>query len=106
MMRMNSRRFDRFPHNEAIRVCWHDRLGQVKYTNAKCINISEAGISVEVAEPIELQSYVSLKSDKLKLAGTAAVRYCRRNAGKYIIGMEFSAGLKCMNAAAALTPVA
>lgn len=105
-MRMNSRRFVRFSNNESIRVCWRDRLDQVKYSNAKCIDVSEQGISVELVEPVEVNSYVSLKSDKLKLAGTAAVRYCRRKAGKYIIGLEFSGGLKYSDAPVSLTPVA
>src|SRR4051794_18903307 len=104
-MRMNTRRFDRFASTEWIRVSWRDRFGQVKYAKAKCIDVSQHGISVELVEPVELQSYVSLQSDKLKLAGTAAVRHCERKAGKYIIGMEFSAGMKWSDAAVSVTPV-
>jgi hypothetical protein len=105
-MRVNTRRFHRFPYNDLVRVSWQDRLGQVKYANAKCLDVSEQGISVELVEPVELRSYVSLRSDKLKLAGTAAVRYCQRKAGKYMIGLEFSAGLKCSTGTLATTTVA
>lgn len=94
---MNTRRHRRVRCREAIRLSWRDPRGDVKYANAKCLDVSEQGISVELVEPVEVRSYVSLQSEKLKLAGTAAVRYCRRYAGKYLVGLEFSAGMRCGN---------
>jgi len=94
-MRVNTRHFERFRCDEMICVSWEDPLGQVKYSSAKCLGVSERGISLELVEPVEPRSYVSVKSEKLKLAGTAAVRFCKRKAGKYNVGLEFTAGLKC-----------
>jgi hypothetical protein len=93
--RINTRRQLRVHCRETVRLAWRDPRGDVKYASAKCLNVSERGISVELVEPVEVRSYVNLQSEKLKLTGTAAVRYCRRNAGKYLVGLEFSAGLRC-----------
>lgn len=95
MARINTRREGRLSCQDRIRICWRDPRGDVRYATAKCLNISERGISVELVEAVEVCSYVSLQSEKLDLAGTAAVRYCRRKAGKYLVGLEFSAGLRC-----------
>lgn len=104
-MRPNSRRSQRFSYGERVRLSWHDSQGQVKYAHAKCLDVSDSGMAIELLEPVEVRSYVSLKADALKLAGSAAVRYCRRYAGKYFIGLEFSAGLRCTNLPAELVPV-
>ena len=47
-----------------------------------------------MGEPLEKQTYVTLQSPGLGLHGTASVRTCARKGMKYIVGLEFSAGLK------------
>jgi hypothetical protein len=69
----------------------------MKYAVAKCLDVSEHGIAIEVVEPVIVRSFVTLRSEHLKLAGRAGVRYCRRSGGKYLVGLEFAAGLKCID---------
>jgi hypothetical protein len=52
------------------------------------------GMRIEVPEPLEKQAYVTLRSNALSLHGRASVRSCTRQGTKYLVGLEFSGGLK------------
>ena len=73
---------------------WKDRDGGDKYANARMLDISELGMRIEVPEPLQERSYVTLRCDKLKLNGRASVRSCLRKGIKYLVGLEFSVGMK------------
>ena len=73
---------------------WKDRSGQEKFAKARSLDISERGMRIEVPEPLEKQAYVTLRSSALSLQGTASVRSCTRLGAKYLVGLEFSGGLK------------
>jgi hypothetical protein len=92
--RPDSRKKARHPCSEEVRISWEDRLGDTKFARARCLDVSEHGLALQLVEPIQVCSYVNIRADKLKLAGRAAVRYCRRVGGKFFVGLEFSAGLK------------
>ena len=49
---------------------------------------------VEVPEQIEKQTYVTVLCAALGLHGRASVRNCSRKGMKFIVGLEFSAGLE------------
>ncbi len=89
-----TRRNERIPAEELVEVTWKDRAGQEKFAKARTLDISESGMRVEMPEALDKQTYVALRSNSLSLHGTASVRSCTRQATKYLIGLEFSGGLK------------
>jgi PilZ domain len=88
------RRHQRTAKSAPVQIIWKDRQGEDKFVNGRILDVSEAGIRVEVSDPLEKQTYVTLQSPSLGLHGSASVRTCARKGMKYIIGLEFSAGLK------------
>lgn len=94
MTSRGTRRHDRTEHAEIVQVMWKDRDGGDKFANARTLNISPVGMCIEVPEPLQERSYVTLRCDKLKLNGRASVRSCQRKGTRYLIGLEFSIGMK------------
>jgi len=88
------RRDERKSATEMVELTWKDRSGQEKFAKARSLDISELGMRIEVPEPLEKQAYVTLRSDALSLHGRASVRSCTRQGTKYLVGLEFSGGLK------------
>jgi len=88
------RRDERKPAAELVEVTWKDRYGQEKFAKARSMDISELGMRIEVPEPLEKQAYVTLRSNALALHGSASVRSCTRKGTKYLVGLEFSGGLR------------
>ncbi len=62
--------------------------------DARVLNISECGIAIELPEAAQLLSRVKLQSEKHGLLGQGAVRHCRRVGTKYVVGIEFTDGLR------------
>ena len=94
MTSRGTRRHDRTEYAEIVQVMWKDRDGGDKFTNARTLNISEVGMRIEVPEPLQERSYVTLRCDKLKLNGRASVRTCHRKGTRYLVGLEFAVGMK------------
>ncbi len=90
----NLRRHDRFETRSIIQLVWKDQLGNEKFTKARTLDVSESGLRVEVPERIPERSYVTFRVDELSLHGTASVRSCHCKGLKYIVGLEFSTGMK------------
>ncbi|HTB17253.1 MAG TPA: PilZ domain-containing protein [Bryobacteraceae bacterium] len=88
------RRHARAEKSSPVQMVWKDRAGVDRYVNGKSLDISPAGMRVEVSEPIEKQTYVTLHSVALALQGSASVRTCTRKGMKYVVGLEFSGGLQ------------
>ena len=88
------RRDARIPAEELVEITWKDRFGQEKFAKARTLNVSEMGMRVEMPEPLDRLAYVTFRSSALALHGTASVRSCTRQAAKYLVGLEFSGGLK------------
>src|SRR5579864_7140267 len=88
------RRHERTDRVEMVQVMWKDRDGGDKFANARTLDISEDGMCIEMPEPLDERSHVSFRCDKLKLHGQASVRTCQRNRNRYLVGLEFSIGMK------------
>jgi hypothetical protein len=88
------RRHERAEKSSPIQIVWQDRTGADKFVNGKSLDISPSGMRVEVSEQIDKQTYVTVQCAALGVHGTASVRTCTRRGMKYILGLEFSAGLK------------
>ena len=54
----------------------------------------KSGMRVEVPERIPERSYITFRADELSLHGTGSVRSCQANGLKFIVGLEFSTGMK------------
>ena len=88
------RRHLRSTRSAPVQIVWKNRQGLDGFLNGRIIDVSEAGMRVEVSDPLEKQTYVTLQAAGLGLHGSASVRTCTRKGMKYIVGLEFSAGLK------------
>src|SRR5437667_10755908 len=78
-----------------LRVIWLDAKGDPKMEKlARPIDVSEAGMAVELPEAALLLSRIRLESDKGELLGQGKVRYCRPEGTKYIVGVEFTDSLR------------
>ena len=85
----------RTPAPMSVRVVWQDKLGRDKFATVRSVDISNLGIRIEMPEPIEARSIVTLQSQQLGLHGSGSVRHCaRKGGGKYVIGLEFVGGLR------------
>ncbi len=102
MVTKNLRRNERIPSRERVAIRWDDLIGQPKFMLGNCLNISTDGLSVRIDQPIAVRTYVTVRSEKLKLAGTATVKYCIRRNAWYQIGLEFTPD-RVFNNAPALT---
>ena len=102
MVTKNLRRKERIPSRERVAIGWDDLIGQPRFMFANCQNISTDGLSVRIDQPIAVRTYVTIRSEKLKLAGTATVKHCIRRNSWYHVGLEFTPG-RVFNNAPALT---
>jgi len=88
------RRHTRSAKSAPVQVGWKDRQGADNVIRGTIIDVSESGIRIELPEPLDKQTYVTLQSPSLGLHGSASVRTCTRKGVKYVVGLELSAGLK------------
>jgi hypothetical protein len=94
MSRLTGRKHDRSRAVATVMVLWEDAAGREKFANARSFDISETGLCVELPEGVPLRSFVTLRADHFGIQGRAQVRHCSRKGVKYLIGLEFSAGLR------------
>ena len=88
------RRHSRAEKSSPIQLIWKDRSGVDKYVSGRSLDISPSGMRIEISEPIEKQTYVTMQCAGLALQGSASVRSCTRKGVKYVVGLEFSGGLQ------------
>lgn len=95
LKRKDTRRHRRYAvENSSLRVSWLDGKSQLKMAQVKVLNVSEGGMALEMPEAPMTGSMIRFQSEKHKLVGSGALRHCRRVGSKFIIGIEFSDGLK------------
>jgi len=96
LKRKDLRRSRRYAvEGETMRVSWLGLNGELKVVHqARVLNISEEGMAFELPEPAQLVTRVKLQSEKHKLLGEGTVRHCQRVGSKYVVGVEFSDGLR------------
>lgn len=63
-----------------------------RLVNARLMNVSKKGVQIQLEEQLATHTYVSCNDRKLGISGTGSVRYCNFSKGKYLAGLEFSAG--------------
>ena len=100
MVTKNLRRNERISSRERVAIGWEDLTGHPRFMSGNSLNISTDGLSVRVDEPIAVRTYVTLRSEKLRLTGTATVKYCIRLNSWYQIGLEFTPDMVFNNAPA------
>ena len=88
------RRHVRDEKSSPVQIAWQDRSGADRFVNGRSLDISPAGMRVELSEPLDKRTYVTVQCLALALHGTASVRSCTRKGMKYIVGLEFSSGLQ------------
>ena len=96
LKRKDLRRSRRYAVNgDTLRVSWLGLNGELKVVQqARVLNVSEEGMAFELPEPAQLVTRVKLQSEKHKLLGEGTVRHCQRVGSKYVVGVEFSDGLR------------
>src|SRR4029453_12958517 len=93
--RKDLRHFRRYLVDAGIlQVSWLDVTGKMKMTRTRALNISSTGIALELPEAAMPLSMVRFQSDKYKVRGAGAVRHCHRKGNKFIVGLEFTDGLR------------
>jgi hypothetical protein len=90
MLRKDIRRDERIPCTLPVRLSWVESNGTAGYARGKCRDISPDGLRVEISETIPTQTQVSLRVEKVDVAGSARVRYFRRGPARNVIGLELS----------------
>jgi hypothetical protein len=103
----NARKQERTPSDALVTIRWSSASGQTRFARGKILDCSEKGVRIEVIEPIETRSYVTLDAPELDRAGWAgwgSVRYCVLRRAKYILGVELSAGAHWNRTASAVAP--
>jgi len=85
---MDRRREPRVPVTSDFDLHWQDRDASRKSTRAKGIEISEHGVSVRSAKPIERNSVIQIRGCQIQMEGKATVKYCSKRGLSYVIGLE------------------
>ena len=95
LKRKEMRRHRRYAVDSGIlQVSFLDSSGKLKMARTKALNISEGGMALELPEAVLPLSMIRFRSDRFKLMGSGSVRHCQRVGTKYIVGIEFSEGLR------------
>jgi PilZ domain len=89
------RRYPRYAVDSGIlQISWLDTTGKLKMARTRAINISEGGMAIELPEAAMSLSMVRFQSDRFKTRGQGVVRHCRRVGSRFIVGLEFTEGLR------------
>src|ERR1035438_2973321 len=88
MPKKEIRRHPRIPYFGRVRISWQDSQGCPRYMTGKCLDVSEAGIRVEVPEPIPARTNVMLRAEQLNLTGSAIVKHVARQGLNYFLGLD------------------
>ena len=86
------RSYQRYPLTGGVSIAWQDGQGAFRVLNAQGIDISETGLQIESAAPIQAGNPVTVRSERCGLTATASVRYCRAPGSRYRLGLEFIGG--------------
>ena len=88
------RRYRRYAVDSGpLQVSWLDLSGKMRVARTRAVNISEEGMAVQLPDAA-LPLMIRFQSERFKVKGSGAVRYCRRAAGQFIVGLEFTDGLR------------
>jgi hypothetical protein len=93
-LKKDHRRHQRIPYLGAVRISWEDERGVARYAKAKCLDVSEEGLRIEVEDPIPVRSTISLREERIKVGGSATVRYTAWHGVKHVLGLNLSETLE------------
>jgi hypothetical protein len=71
-----------------IRISWESQPPRT--VSAECLNLSRTGVRVKAAQAVPTTLRVHLLSDEPGLNREGVIRYCLRQGGAYVIGVEFA----------------
>jgi hypothetical protein len=83
----NTRRHRRISYVGPIRISWEEH-GLPSFAIARCIDLSEEGMRIEVARPVRPGTRVQIGAEHIKFAGAASVRRVERRGAKYVLGVQ------------------
>jgi hypothetical protein len=83
------RKRERFPADSSAGLVSPRQDGTKTIRVGRCTNQSKTGIQLLVAGPIEVDTFVEFQVREPRIHGTGTVRYCRRVADGYAIGIHF-----------------
>ena len=81
------RRHPRVPQQGKVRISWVHTDGLPRFAQARCFDVSQGGVRIEVPEPPPLRSNMMLHSEQMKLAGPAIVKHVTRQGTRYTVGL-------------------
>jgi hypothetical protein len=90
LSRKENRRHPRISYAGAVCISWQDERGLSKFTKAKCLDLSQEGLRIEMTEPIPVLSTLLLRAEQINLSGSASVRYRASRGRKYVLGLNLS----------------
>ena len=90
MSKKDKRQHHRMQYFGPAHIFWDDEQGITRFAHAKCVNVSEGGLRIEVGEPIPVRSQISLRADRIGFSGSATVRNIAWRGCKYVLGVNLS----------------
>jgi len=72
-----------------LEISWKDGQGRSRTMTAQAIDLSNSGIRLEAAEPIDIDTEIYVRAERYGLTGSTVVRHCSRRGSKYLLGIEF-----------------
>ena len=85
----NHRRYRRIPYMGQLRISWEDQ-GSPRYSMARCIDLSEDGLRIEVSQPVRPGTVIQIGAERIQLAGAACVKRMERYGSKYLLGLQLT----------------
>jgi hypothetical protein len=84
------RRDPRIATGDMVRLAWEDSSTGMKFVAGRCVDVSAAGLKVEVLVPIPVRTNLMVRADALGLSGSGVVKHSLRRGTKYVIGVQLS----------------
>ena len=89
------RRHRRYAVKECVvRTSWLDSAGNRRMASCRVLDVSAEGICLEFPDCPAVNSMITFESEKHRLVGRGAVRHSRRARSKFVVGSEFTNGLR------------
>jgi hypothetical protein len=84
------RRDPRIAAGDPVRLAWEDSSTGTKFVAGKCVDVSAAGLKIEVPLAIPVRTNLMVRSETLGLSGAGVVKHSLRRGTKYVIGIQLS----------------
>jgi hypothetical protein len=85
----NHRRHRRIPYLAPVRISWEEQ-GLPSFAIARCIDLSEEGMRIEVAQAVRPGTRLQIAAEHFKFTGSASVRRVDRRGSKYMLGLQLT----------------